>query len=282
MDFENDLLNYKRIEKAITFLVQNQQEQPSLSDLSSELAISEFHLQRLFQDWAGVSPKQFLQFLTKEYAKSLLPDLPVSEVAYEAGLSSSSRLYDLMIKHESVTPGEFRERGRGLTIRYGWARSPFGNCFMACCERGICKLGFFDTQEEREVLANELQEQYQQAELVHDQTELSKQIGLVFGENNHQQQARLYLRGTPFRIKVWEALLKIPEGEVRSYQDIAVAIGQPTGSRAVASAIANNPVGLLVPCHRVIRSTGVISGYRWGEMRKRALLLWEQGRKKNK
>ncbi len=271
--------DYYRIEKAIAYLVQHQLEQPSLSELAQALATSESHLQRVFQSWAGISPKQFLSYLTKEYAKSLLEELPVNEAAYESGLSSPSRLYDLMVNYESLTPGEMRRRGEGVEIYYGSGPSPFGECFMALSPRGICKLGFFDTQEEFDVLKVELFRQYPRAEFVEKNTQIQAQLLGLFESNSKNKPLSLCVQGSPFRVQVWQALLKIPEGKLQSYQQIASAIGKPSATRAVASAIASNPLAVLIPCHRVIRSTGVMSGYRWGEMRKRALIIWEQGRK---
>jgi len=282
--------NYQRIAKAIEFLVTEQQSQPSLKQLAAYVGISEHHLQRTFSDWAGVSPKQFLQYLTKEYAKQQLKQQAVMPSALAVGLSGSSRLHDLLIHCEGVTPGEYRSAGRGLDIRYGVHNSPFGYCFIALTPRGLCKLSFFDQTEhndtatEFEQTLSELKQEWPNARIEENRAATLDVAQRVFPSELSRTSVdaaplKLFLKGSPFQLQVWEALLKVPPGNMRSYQHIADAMGKPSAVRAVASAIARNPLAYLIPCHRVIRSTGVFNNYRWGTDRKTAMLGWEQANK---
>jgi AraC family transcriptional regulator of adaptative response/methylated-DNA-[protein]-cysteine methyltransferase len=269
----NDRQNYRRIEQAIRWLAEHYQEQPNLSRVAEEVGLSEFHFQRLFSDWAGVSPKKFLQYLTLSHAKERLSACDsVLDAAYDAGLSGPSRLHDLFVAHESVTPGEWKAMGEGLTLRYGWHDSPFGDCLIVATERGVCGLGFA-RPEGREATEEDLLSCWDQARLVADAAATASHARLAFGGDGGT--LRLVLRGTPFQLKVWEALLRIPPGAVVSYERLAAHLGRPGAARAVAGAVALNPVSWLVPCHRVIRGTGMITGYRWGPSRKRAMLAWE-------
>lgn len=278
--------NYQRVASAIDYLVEHQQSQPTLGDLSSAMGSSESHLQRLFSDWAGVSPKQFLQFLTKEYAKQLLKDETVLNASAGSGLSGPGRLHDLLLKWESVTPGEIRQAGQGMVIRYGVHSTPFGYCLLAHSERGICKLGFFDQQMQLTDLVSELKSDWRSARLIDDRAagaELCAQIfaplrtpGKRCREGSAAKPINLLLQGSPFKLQVWEALLRVPESSVCSYQNIAQAMHRPSATRAVASAIGANRIAYLIPCHRVIRSTGALSQYRWGASRKAAMIACEQ------
>ena len=273
MTLPNDRQNYRRIEQAIRWLTEHYQDQPPLARVAEEVGLSEFHFQRLFSDWAGVSPKKFLQYLTLSHAKERLAACDsVLDAAYDAGLSGPSRLHDLFVAHEAVTPGEWKAMGEGLTLRYGWHDSPFGDCLIVATERGVCGLGFA-LPEGREATEEDLLACWDQARLVADASATAAHARLAFGEDGGT--LRLVLRGTPFQLKVWEALLRIPPGAVVSYERLAAHLGKPGSARAVASAVALNPVSWLVPCHRVIRGTGMITGYRWGPSRKRAMLVWE-------
>jgi len=269
--------NYYRIAKAIQYLRANRLHQPSLTELSQHLHMSESHLQRLFSQWAGVSPKQFLQYLTKEHAKQLLMNHTVTDTALSVGLSGSSRLHDLMLAWESVTPGEYQRQGRALTVVWGIHPSPFGRCLLAATSRGICFLAFFDNETERESVMADFQREWGRALLQRDDAATAELLLRVFPAHAAapQQTLRLLLKGSPFQLKVWEALIRIPPGALSSYSGVAETIGQPSAARAVASAIARNTLGYLIPCHRVIRIDGDTHQYRWGAQRKQALLAWE-------
>ena len=242
------------------------------------MGLSESHLQREFSAWAGVSPKQFLQYLTKENAKRRLREESVMQAALGSGLSGSGRLHDLMINCEGVTPGEYRTRGRGLIIRYGMHPSPFGECLLATTERGVCKLAFFDTDAQCDELERSLHDEWEAAAIEHDQDATAFIARQVF-DPRATGSLQLLLRGSPFQLRVWEALLSIPEGRLASYQQIADILERPSAVRSVASAIARNDIGYLIPCHRVIRGSGEFGRYRWGgERKQRAIIGWEAAR----
>lgn len=268
-----DQQNYDRIEHAIRWLADHYQDQPTLGEAAAEVGLSEYHFQRLFSQWAGVSPKKFIQYLTLSHAKNRLAECDsVLDAAYDSGLSGPSRLHDLFVTHEAMTPGEWKAMGDGLTLRYGWHDSPFGDCLLVATDRGLCGLGFV-LPEGRAATEADLLSRWDQAKLVEDDGAAASFAEAAFGRG--ETQLHLVLRGTPFQIKVWEALLRIPHGAVTSYEKLAIHLGNPRGARAVAGAVALNPISWIVPCHRVIRSTGVITGYRWGPSRKRAILGWE-------
>ena len=272
--------HYHKIASAIEYCVNHRIAQPGLAELSSQLGLSEFHLQRVFTEWVGVSPKQFLKFLTKQDAKRRLHSQSVEHTALELGLSGSSRLHDLMVTCEAVTPGQYRQQGDGLVITFGSIATPFGNGLLAQTEKGICKLGFCDEPEEWERLLAELKSEWQRATIQRDDDLVGTTAQKIFGHMRRQGEhaplrLHLLMKGSPFQLKVWEALLSIPEGEVRSYQQVADTIDEPAAVRAVASAIARNHIGYLIPCHRVIRATGEFSQYRWGVTRKQAMIGWE-------
>lgn len=272
--------DYQRVAQAIQFLEQNYQTQPSLEELAAELALSPFHLQRLFTQWAGVSPKRFVQYLTAEHAKSLLTNAhSVLDATYATGLSSPGRLHDLLVATEAVTPGEFKQRGAGLQIAYGRHATPFGDCLLAVTGRGICQL-LFVTEGGWEQAVAELHDQWQAAALIADQTQTQPLIDQIFpvDGSDGQRSVSLLLKGTNFQLKVWKALLQIPAGAAWSYEDVAQAIGQPKAARAVGNAVGANPIAYLIPCHRVIRKSGIVDAYRWGSTRKKAMLVWESAR----
>jgi AraC family transcriptional regulator of adaptative response/methylated-DNA-[protein]-cysteine methyltransferase len=276
-NFDTQHVNYQRIAKAIHYLNEHQETQPSLQALSSYVGLSETHLQRTFTEWAGVSPKQFLQYLTKEKAKQCLRDSSVLTAAHSCGLSGGGRLHDLMIQHESVTPGEYKKWGAGLEISYGVHHTPFGHCFIASTHRGICKLAFIDTLDETQNVLEELYSEWPQAVFKCDQTASRQLIDAIFSPHQTaDQKLKVLIKGSPFQLKVWEALLSIPAGYLFSYQQLAEQFGQSSAVRAAASAIARNKIAYLIPCHRVIRNTGAINQYRWGAERKTAMIAWEQ------
>lgn len=263
--------DYQRIAQAIAYLQTHFKQQPSLEDLAAHLHLSTFHLQRLFQRWAGISPKRFLQYLTAECAQQRLRAAsPTLAVAYDVGLSSTGRLHDLIVNVYAMTPGEYKNGGAGLQVRYGFHASPFGQCLIASTTRGICHLAFVEDQA---ASLAELVTQFPNAQFSEKQDTIASFAQQIF--ELQAGQLALHIKGTNFQIRVWEALLKIPAGALSTYEDIANTIGKPTASRAVGGAIGKNPVGYLIPCHRVIRKSGAISGYRWGSVRKQAILGWE-------
>lgn len=272
--------DYARIEKAIHYLEGRFREQPSLRELASHVHLSEYHFQRLFRRWAGISPKRFLQFLTAGHALDLLREshsLPVA--AEQSGLSGTGRLHDLLVNLHAVTPGEWQRQGGGLAIRYGFHDSPFGDYLLAATERGVCALSFVG-QGGRRAALDELRRHWPAAILQMDETRTRVVARPLFATRGAKRKTAmdLHVRGTNFQIKVWEALLRIPPGEIASYEDVAGSLGMPRAARSVASAIASNPVAVLIPCHRVIRKSGAFGEYHWGTARKKALIAWESAR----
>lgn len=269
-------IDYSRVEKAIEFISANASQQPSLDDIASHLHLSPFHFQRLFSQWAGITPKQFLQVLTVEHAKQLLTEnQPLLKASATVGLSSSSRLHDHFVNIEAMTPGEFKQMGKGKEISYGHATTAFGSVFVATTDRGICKLAFAGVTGANEEIET-LKTEWPDAFFTNRDEEIGPLIEQLFDRNkNSPQKVSLCVSGTNFQINVWKSLLRIPEGQLASYSDIANAIGKPKSVRAVGTAIGANPVGYLIPCHRVIRQSGALGGYRWGLTRKQALLAWE-------
>ncbi len=273
-------LDYARIEKAILFLEENFRRQPALGEIATRVGLSEYHFQRLFRRWAGISPKRFLQYLTAEYARELLQQSRSTlEVAYDAGLSGPGRLHDLLVNVEAMTPGELKRGGEGLAIRYGIGPSPFGECLLALTERGICALSFL-VDEGREAAIAELRRRWPGADFREDPAAILPVLRRIFDRSSEPggSPLSLHLQGTNFQLKVWEALLRIPPGSALSYEDVAAELGTPGAARAVGGAVAQNPVAFLIPCHRVIRRTGAFGEYRWGSARKKALLGWEAAR----
>ena len=266
--------DYLRIEQAILYLENHYNEQPSLEELAANIGLSEYHFQRLFTRWAGVSPKRFLQFLTKESAKDLLDRSEnLLETTHQTGLSSLGRLHDLFVNTEGVTPGEYKSRGEGVTIRYGIHPTPFGKCLIATTERGICHLGFVQTSEGDAV--DNLVTDWKQAKMIEDHKSTAMLVEPIFDLGYRGKPLNVHLRGTNFQLKVWEALLQIPFGTVTTYEGIAKRIGKPSASRSVGTAVGQNPIAVLIPCHRVIRKVGEFGNYRYGALRKKALLIRE-------
>ena len=272
--------DYERIEKAIHYLDERFPDQPDLSEVAKSVNLSPWHFQRLFSRWAGISPKRFLQFLMLDYAKQALERSEnVLDATYAAGLSSPSRLHDLFVTVEAVTPGEYKKRGDGLRIAYGYHPSPFGECLLATTERGICAMYFVTSG--REAVLNEVRRRWPAAEFEEDPKATSPYLGRIFPRSNHRDKLPLDLRGTNFQIKVWQALLEIPPGAVVPYEELAARVGNPKASRAVGSAVGQNPIAFIIPCHRVIRKVGAIGGYHGGVDRKRVMLAWEAVRTQN-
>lgn len=279
--------DYEKIACAIRYIRAHLHEQPSLSAIAAQVNLSEHHFQRLFSRWAGVSPKRFLQVLTLEQAKKLLEQNPLSflDASYELGLSSGSRLYDHFVQIEAVTPSEYKQAGQGLTIVYGYHDTPYGLAFIAMTQRGICQFDFVEAGQREEPLAR-LKEHWHQAVISNDDAETKRVVDMLFASESpvgpyfssvskDDRPLSLWVRGTNFQLNVWRALLKIPAGQLATYGGIAQAIGKPKAFRAVGSAIGRNPIALLIPCHRVIRQSGELGGYRWGEVRKQAILARE-------
>ncbi|MBV6440178.1 MAG: methylated-DNA--[protein]-cysteine S-methyltransferase [Haliscomenobacteraceae bacterium CHB4] len=272
-------LNYERVAQAIDFLGKNFRQQPDLTEVARQVHLSPEHFQRIFTEWAGVSPKKFMQFLTLDFLRDRIYELPnLQAAADEAGLSAQSRVYDLFVNIEGVTPGAFREGGMGLHIHYGYHNTPFGLCFIAVADRGVCALSFVDEDRKRTEF-DVFQQKWHFAELQHAPEKTQPVAQQIFSpEKNNLRRLTVLAQGTNFQMKVWEALLRIPPGAVTTYSQIARSIGNPAAVRAVGSAVGSNPVGFLIPCHRVIQSTGKLGGYHWGEMRKSAIVGWEMAR----
>lgn len=272
---EEESINYNRIAEAIEFIKLNFRNQPTLDEVAEKIHLSPFHFQRLFTDWAGVSPKKFLQYITVEHAKQLLKDKQATlfDAAFDTGLSGTSRLHDLFISIEGMTPAEFKNGGKNLLINYSFAESMFGNIIVASTSKGICHLAFF---EEEQQAFETLQSHFPNA-LFKQKLDLTQQNALSIFTQDWQklQQVKLHLKGTDFQLKVWETLLKIPLGQLATYGTIAGQINNPNASRAVGTAIGSNPVAFLIPCHRVIQSAGTFGGYMWGAIRKTAIIGWE-------
>jgi len=271
-------LNFDRIASAIHYLRKHFRDQPQLEDLAREVHLSPYHLQRLFTEWAGVSPKKFLQYLTVEHAKKMLKEqnATLSDTAFETGLSGTGRLHDLFINIEGMTPGEYKQGGESLRINYSFAESPFGKILVASTSKGICFMAFADDESHA---FGELQRHFPLAQF-HQVVDMIQQNALYIFTHDWSKlnQVKLHLRGTEFQLKVWEALLKIPMGQLTTYGQIARQIQSPAASRAVGTAIGSNPVAYLIPCHRVIQSSGTIGGYMWGPDRKAAIIGWEAAR----
>ena len=267
--------DYLRIEKAIQYIEAHVQRQPGLEEIAGHIGLSEYHFQRLFTRWVGISPKRFLQFLTKEGAKDLLARSNVLDAAYDVGLSSPGRLHDLFVQTEAVTPGQYKTHGVGMAIRYGFHATPFGECLLGLTERGICHLGF--TQYGREAALANMRADWQNASFFEQPSATAALIAPIFSLERAPTPIALFLTGTNFQLKVWEALLRIPLGSVVSYEGLAAAIGSPESARAAGTAVGRNPVAVLIPCHRVIHKMGNFGNYRYGSARKKALLGWEAG-----
>jgi AraC family transcriptional regulator of adaptative response/methylated-DNA-[protein]-cysteine methyltransferase len=272
--------DYALVAQAIRYLGQNFHEQPSLEDLAAALNLSPFHLQRVFSRWAGISPKRFLQFLTVDYAKTRLAAAQsVLDAAYDAGLSGPGRLHDLFVTVDAVTPGEYKNKGAGLEIHVGYHATPFGNCLLATTARGVVALNFLDIDHTWEEAFAELHKSWGAATITVDPNATAPLAERIFAPQEELTPLRILVKGTNFQVKVWEALLRIPSGAVCTYADVARTIHNPAATRAVGGAVGANAIAYLIPCHRVIRQGGIVSDYRWGATRKRALIGWEAARR---
>jgi AraC family transcriptional regulator of adaptative response/methylated-DNA-[protein]-cysteine methyltransferase len=282
--FVEQASDYRRVEQAICYLQENFRSHPGLDEIADSVHLSKYHFQRLFRRWAGISPSQFLQFLTLEYAKQqLLESRSVLDVALEAGLSGPGRLHDLFVTFEAVTPGEYKQRGAGLQIRYGFHDTSFGECLLASTQRGICNLFFVQERDSSPVL-EQLYASWPRAEFLERNSETQPVVDRIFApaDAGPRRPFHLLLKGTNFQVNVWRALLSIPPGAMVSYQDAAELAGQPDATRAVANAISRNPIAYLIPCHRVISKSGQVHCYRWGVARKKAMLGWEASQRQSR
>ena len=275
---EQQYINYERIAEAIDYIKINFKQQPNLDEIAEKVHLSPFHFQRLFTDWAGVSPKKFLQYISVEHAKNILKDKQATlfDTAFETGLSGTGRLHDLFVNIEGMTPGEFKNGGENLHINYSYAESPFGNIIVASTAKGICYMAF--AENEQQAIIN-LKNYFPNASYK-QMVDLTQQNALYIFTHDWSKlsQVKLHLKGTGFQLKVWEALLKIPFGQLSTYGNIAAKINSPNSARAVGTAIGSNPVAFLIPCHRVIQSGGTFGGYMWGGTRKTAIIGWEAAR----
>jgi len=269
-------LDFARIAEAIEYIKENFKNQPTLDDVANKVCLSPAHFQRLFTAWAGVSPKKFLQYISIEYAKKVLKEGTLSDTAYETGLSGTSRLYDLFVNIEGMTPGEYKNGGKNLSINYSFVETPFGDVIVAATPKGICHMAFAD---QPSVALSVLQEKFPNARYNQMVDAIQQNAIFIFTQDwSKLGEIKLHLKGTDFQLKVWETLLKIPMGRLSTYGDIALKLNNPNASRAVGTAIGDNPVAFLIPCHRVIRSSGELGGYRWGLTRKAAIIGWEAAR----
>ncbi|NNP70726.1 methylated-DNA--[protein]-cysteine S-methyltransferase [Acinetobacter sp. Ac_5812] len=267
--------NYERIAQAIQYIQQNFQQQPQLDEVAAHIHLSPAHFQRLFTEWVGTSPKKFLQYISVEHAKKILKQEQGSifDATFATGLSSTSRLHDLFVQIEGMTPAEYKHGGQSLTIHYQFAETLFGEVLIASTHKGICALSFVDNRADA---LQQLTAQFPQAVII-EQIDTFQHSALALFQKDQPQLAeiKLHLKGTEFQLKVWQSLLKIPMGQLATYGELAKAIEHPKAARAVGTAIGSNPVAFLIPCHRVIQSTGAFGGYEWGTLRKTALIGWE-------
>jgi len=275
---DNFSRDYGRVEEALRYVAANYQNQPDLARIAASVSLSEAHFQRMFKRWVGVSPKQFLQYLTLDHARQCLSnDLSVLDAALDSGLTAPARLNELFVRLESITPVEFKQKGRGIDIDYGFHQSPFGKCLIGVTDRGLTGLEFCAAGDEDQTL-QEMMSRLPSANYHSNRERSAEYCELIFGQraakegNSSKNSLPLLVRGTPFQIKVWEALLRVPKGCRISYKKLATAVGSSGASRAVGTAVGKNPVAILIPCHRVIREDGMLGGYHWGIERKLALL----------
>lgn len=270
-----DTLNYNRIALAIDYIKENFKEQPNLDVIAEKVHLSPFHFQRLFTEWAGISPKKFLQYISVAHAKKMLKEkqLTLFDAAFETGLSGTGRLHDLFVNIEGMTPAEYKNDGKNLIIQYSFAESPFGKLIVASTAKGVCYMAFNDDEEKAVEL---LKAKFPNASFVCKSDDFQHNALFIFQDDwSKLPEIKLHLKGTDFQLKVWEALMKIPMGQLSTYGEIARQIEKPNASRAVGTAIGSNPIAFLIPCHRVIQSTGVFGGYMWGNTRKTAIIGWE-------
>lgn len=277
---DNEAFNYERIDQAIRYLEANFQRQPDLDEVAEKVHLSPFHFQRLFSEWAGISPKRFLQFLTIDFLKDKLQDSRnLVEAASMAGLSSQSRVYDLFTTLEAVTPQEYKQHGAGIRIEYGFHQTPFGQCLLGVTERGICWLSFLTPDGDPRLELDNMKAHWHNSVFHQDQELTSAFVTRIFDGKSSGKKLHALVKGTNFQVKVWEALLKIPMGNITTYQDIAEAVESPKAVQAVGSAVGANHIAYLIPCHRVIRKDGVLGEYRWSSARKKGIIGWEMAKK---
>lgn len=278
---QNDHINYARIERAIAYLQENFRRQPELDEVAANMHLSPFHFQRIFTEWAGISPKRFLQYLTAGYLKEQLARArSLTEAAAAAGLSSQSRVYDLFTTLEAMTPGEYRANGSGIHIEYGFHQTPFGDSLIGLTERGICWLSFLSAGEERATALMEMKASWHRSIFHENHEQTGNTVRRIF-DMKGESKYRLLVKGTNFQVKVWEALLRITPGEVTTYQQVARYVDNPRAVQAVGSAVGTNTIAYLIPCHRVIRKDGILGEYRWHAARKKSIIGWEMARRDN-
>ncbi len=268
------MIDYKRVASAINYINEHSSQQPELKEIAEAVHLSPYHFHRMFKEWAGVTPKDFLQYISLNHAKKLLAkNQTLEETTYHTGLSSTSRLHDLFVNIEGMTPGEYKNGGRDLEIRYHLSDSPFGKILIASTPKGICNVLFVDDSDDA---LKQLKKNWPNADISEGTNKQIENLERIFSDEwSDLDQIKLHIQGTEFQLKVWEALLKIPAGKLVTYFDVAIQIGNPKASRAVGSAIARNPIAYLIPCHRVIKKVGGIGEYRWGSTRKTAIIGWE-------
>ncbi|CAN5422028.1 methylated-DNA--[protein]-cysteine S-methyltransferase [soil metagenome] len=274
-------INYQRIEQAIRYLEENFQRQPELDEVAEKVHLSPFHFQRIFTDWAEISPKRFLQFLTVDFLKTKLKESKnIIEAAESAGLSSQSRVYDLFTTLEAVTPQEYKLNGAGIKVEYGFHQTPFGTCLIGVTERGICWLSFVAIGDEPSAEMEKIKQHWNQSIFHQNQSLTENFIDRIFNHRQAEAQSKInvFVKGTNFQVKVWEALLRLPMGSVTTYQSIAEKINNPKAMQAVGSAVGSNHVAYLIPCHRVIRKDGILGEYRWSAARKKSIIGWEMSK----
>lgn len=278
-DITPDGIDYEIVRRVIEKISLDYRDQPSLEELAADVGETPTGLQKLFTRWAGLSPKSFLQAVTLDHARRLLDDgMPLLDASYELGMSGPGRLHDLFVTHEAMSPGDYKLRGEGLVIRYGWHVSPFGIALVMVTDRGLAGLAFCDPGEERAAL-DDMRGRWPNAGYVEDLSATQPYAARIFepGRWRSEEPLRVVLIGTDFQVRVWEALLRIPMGKACAYSDIAQTIGSPSASRAVGAAVGANPISFVVPCHRALGKSGALTGYHWGLTRKRAILGWEAG-----
>jgi AraC family transcriptional regulator of adaptative response/methylated-DNA-[protein]-cysteine methyltransferase len=277
---DNPAADYERVRRIIAFISERWRDQPSLEAMAEHVGLSTTHVHHLFRRWCGLTPKAFLQAITLDNAKALLVDsASVLDATYEVGLSGPGRLHDLFVTHEAMTPGDFKTGGAGLTLRFGFHPSPFGEAILVATERGLAGLGFVDDSDREAALAD-MKARWPKAEYVEDQAATAPLARRIFDPLAWQQEQplRVVLIGTDFEVRVWQTLLRIPLGRATTYSEIANRVGKPSAARAVGAAVGKNPISFVVPCHRVLGRSGALTGYHWGLTRKQAILGWEAGR----
>ena len=273
-----NILDYQRIAKAIDYIQNHFQLQPNLDEVAGFVGLSPAHFQKMFTDWAGTSPKKFLQFISLNHAKNLLKEEKISlfDTTLETGLSSTSRLHDLFVKIEGMSPAEYKNGGKSLKINYSFFESLFGNLISASTEKGVCYIAFENDQLKA---FSDLKLRFPNADFAEKEDDFQRNALSIFNEDwGNLETIKLHLKGTDFQLKVWESLLKIPMGKLSTYGNLAQEVGSPKASRAVGTAIGSNPVAFLIPCHRVIQSSGKIGGYMWGSDRKQLMIGWESAK----